>query len=170
MELASTHNTLAKIGYVLLNIQSTERVIKQVIQIAMPHERHFLTSLQEKQSANDIERPLGAFLTELRKRAELHKDVGALLKRFLLRRNVFIHNISQPEGWSLQSDAGLGVIDQQLKELLTDSKDVKVLFLGLLHAWKVQVDIETTKEEDAAFEALAGKYEGGILSRRWGNI
>jgi len=170
MEPARTQKTLAKIGYVLLNIQSTERVVKRVIQIAMPHERHVLASLQEKLSASDIERPLGAFLTELRKRAELHKEVDALLKRFLLRRNVFIHNISQPEGWSLQNDAGLGVIDQQLKELLADSKEVRVLFLGLLHAWKVQVDVETTEEEKAAFEAVAGKYEGGILSRRWGDV
>lgn len=144
--------------------------MKRVIQIAMPHESHVLASLQEKLSSSDIERPLGAFLTELRKRAELHKGVDALLNRFLLRRNIFIHNISQPEGWSLRSDAGLGVIDQQLKELLADSKEVRVLFLGLLHAWKVQVDVETTEEEKVAFEAVAGKYERGVLFRRWDDV
>jgi hypothetical protein len=119
-------------------------------------------------SASDIERPLGAFLTELRRRAELHSDVDALLTRYLLRRNEFIHDISQPEGWSLKSDEGLEVVDQQLKDLLADSKEVRTLFVALLHAWKVQVEVDTTKEEEKAFEAIAGKYEGGALSRKWG--
>jgi hypothetical protein len=160
---------LAKIGYVLLNVQSTERVIKRVIQIAMPREREFFVSLSERLASKDTDRPLGAFLTELRKRAEVHSDVNVLLKRFLLRRNTFIHEISKPEGWTLKTKEGLRVINGQLDELLADSAEVRTLFLALIYAWKVQGEMHTTKEEDEAFQAISGKYEGGVLSRKWGS-
>lgn len=166
---SGTPQAFAKIGYVLLNLQATERVVKRAVQIAMPREIYVFASMEEKLLAADFERPLGAFLHELRKRAELHTEVDALLTRFLESRNTFIHNISQPEGWCLQTEAGLAVVDRQLRTLLDDSKEVRALFLGLLHSWKIQVGLPTAEWEEQAFEAMAGKYEGRIMSRRWGN-
>jgi hypothetical protein len=81
---------------------------------------------------------------------------------------VFIHDISKPDGWTLKTKDGLGVINRQLDELLADSKEVRTLFVALLYSWKVQGEMEPTKEEDEAFHAICGKYEGGVLSRRWG--
>lgn len=161
--------TLAKIGYTLLNIQSTERVIKRVLQIAMPREQDLFVSLAERLASKDADRPLGAFLTELRKRAELHSEVDELLKRFLQSRNVFIHEISKPEGWTLKTNEGLRVVNAQLDQLLGYSVEVRTLFMALLYSWKIQGEMEPTKEEDEAFQAIAGKYEGGVLSRKWGS-
>ncbi|MCO4863723.1 hypothetical protein MKD38_18755 [Cupriavidus sp. WGlv3] len=160
---------LAKIGYVLLNVQSTERVIKRVMQIAVPRESDLFISLTERLASKDMDRPLGAFLTELRKRANLHGQVDELLRRFLLRRNVFIHDISKPDGWTLKTGEGLLVIDRQLNELLADSEEIRTLFMGLLYSWKVQGEMEPAKEEEEAFQAISGKYEGGVLSRKWGS-
>jgi len=168
MDSARAAKALQKIGYTLLHIQSTERVIKLVMQTAMPREKELFTSLTERLSSKDMERPLGAFLTALRKRASLHADFDALLRRFLTNRNIFIHDITEPEGWSLKSDEGLRVIDRQMAELLTDSDQVRTHFKALLYSWKVQGEMNTTEDEDEAFRAIAGKYEGGVLSRNWG--
>jgi hypothetical protein len=169
MDPKITTKVLAKIGYVLMNVQSTERVIKRVMQIAMPREADLFVPLFERLASKDMDRPLGAFLTELRKRAGLNQDFDELLKRFLLQRNVFIHDITQPEGWTLKTKEGIVVVDIQLNNLLNDSKDVRTHFMALLYSWKVQTEIEPSKEESEAFEAVAGTYQGGVLSRKWGN-
>lgn len=168
MDSAHVTRTLAKIGYVLLHIQSTERAIKLIMQTALPRERDLFTSLTERLSSKDMERPLGTFLTELRKRATLHADFDELLRRFLLNRNIFIHDISEPEGWSLKSEAGLKIVHQQLEELLTDSDQIRTHFKALLYSWKVQGEMDPTKDEGEAFQDVSGKYEGGVLSRKWG--
>lgn len=168
MDSARAIKALQKIGYTLLHIQSTERVIKVVMQTAMPREKELFTSLTERLSSKDMERPLGAFLNELRKRASIHADFDALLRRFLVNRNIFIHDISEPGGWSLKTVAGLKVIDRQLTELLADSDQVRTHFKALLYSWKVQGEMDTTEGEDEAFHAISGKYEGGVLSRKWG--
>lgn len=162
------HQTLAKIGYTLLQVQGTERVVKRVIQVTMPKKADLFASLQEKLSASEIKRPLGPFLSELRKRADLNTDFDALLSRFLVRRNEFIHDTSQPEGWSLLTRTGREVVNRQLLALLADSNEVRDIFLAMLHAWKVQADEPTSDEEETAFKAVLGKYEGGLLSRKWG--
>jgi hypothetical protein len=168
MDSVRAIKALQKIGYTLLHIQSTERVIKLVMQTAMPCEKDLFTSLTERLLSKEMERPLGAFLTELRKRASLHADFDALLRRFLVNRNTFIHDISEPEGWSLKSDVGLRVIDRQLAELLADSDQVRSHFKALLYSWKIQGEMDTTEDENEAFHAISGKYEGGVLSRKWG--
>lgn len=168
MDHALVNKVLAKIGYTLLNVQSTERVVKRVIQIAMPHEKYFSLPFTERFASKESDRPLGAFLTELRKRASLHAEMDELLRRFLERRNAFIHDIANVEGWTLKSVAGLRVINTQLDSLLTDSADVRTHFLALLYSWRIQGEMEATQEEEDAFRAIAGKYEDGVLSRKWG--
>jgi len=168
MDSARAQLALQKIGYTLLHLQTTERVIKLVMQTAMPSEKELFASLTERISSKDMERPLGPFLTELRKRASLHADFDALLRRFLINRNIFIHEISQSEGWSLKTESGLNVIEKQISELLTDSEHVRTHFKALLHSWKIQGEMPTTEDEHEAFQAISGKYEGGVLSRNWG--
>jgi hypothetical protein len=159
---------LAKIGHLLLDVQSTEKAVKLAMQIAMPRERDLFTSVTERVSSKDIRRPLGPFFAELRKRATLHNDVDELVARFLVRRNAFIHNLSELDGWSLKTEAGIKLANDHLNELLADSREVRTLFLGLLHAWKVQVEMQASKQEQEAFEAITSKYEGRLLSRKWG--
>lgn len=48
--------------------------------------------------------------------------------------------------------------------LLTESKEIRHLFLGLLNACKIQSEIETSAEEDAQFDELA-KYQASIIPR-----
>lgn len=109
---------LAKIGYTFLDIQLTEKAVKWAIQIAMPDDKKLFSSLEEKLSAKDLARPLGVFLTELHKRAFLNESVDLLLSRYLVNRNIFIHDIVAPEGWSLKSKEGIKVINMQLESLL----------------------------------------------------
>ena len=158
---------LLKIGYVFLHVQATEKAVKLVMQIAMPCEQDLFASLTERLVAKERQRPLGPFLHELRSRATLHVDIDELLSRFLLNRNRFVHNILKVEGWSLKTEAGCGAASRFLNELLADSMEVRNIFIGLLHSWKVQSGLDTTEEEDRAFVEME-KYEGPILSRKWG--
>lgn len=169
MDLKITTKVLAKIGCVLMHVQYTESVIKRVMQIAMPREADLFVSLSERLSSKDMGRPLGAFLSELRKRAHLNEEFDELLKRFLLQRNVFIHDIAQPEGWTLKTEEGIRVVDTQLNELLENSGKVRAHFKALLYSWKIQGDVEPSEEEAEAFTAIADTYREGILSRKWGN-
>lgn len=169
MELIITTRVLAKIGYVLMHLQLTERIIKRVMQIAMPREADLFISLSERLESKNLDHPLGPFLIELRKRAHLNQDFDELLKRFLLQRNVFIHDIAQPEGWSLKTKEGILVVDTQLNQLLENSEKVRAHFMALLYSWKIQADMEPSEEEAEAFTAISRTYEGGILSRKWGN-
>ena len=159
---------LLKIGYVFLHVQSTEKAVKLVMQIAMPCEQDLFASLTERLVAKERQRPLGPFLHELRSRATLHPDIEELLSRYLSSRNRFVHNVSEVEGWSLKTEAGCAVANDFLNGLLADSKEVRSVFIGLLHSWKVQSGLDTTEEEDRAFAEME-KYEGQILSRKWGS-
>lgn len=169
MDLNTKTKILAKIGYVLMRVQSTEKVIKHVMQIAMPREADLFTSLSERLESKDMERPLGAFLKELRKRAQLNQDFDELLRFFLLQRNVFIHDITQPKGWTLKTKEGLQVVDAQLNQLLENSERVRTHFKALLYSWKIQGDMTPSEDEAEAFAAISGTYEGGVLSRKWEN-
>lgn len=131
-------------------------------------QRDFFATVAERLESNRMDRPLGPFLAELRKRAELHADVDRLLTDFLTRRNEFIHRITKPEGWTLRTPEGLEVVGKQLKELYESSKQVRTIFMALLYSWKVQGELEPSAEEVEAFAALEGKYEGGVMSRKWG--
>lgn len=91
----------------LLHVQMTEKTIKRVMQIAMPQESDFFVAVTERIESKKMNRPLGPFLTELRKRAELHADFDQLLSDFLTRRNEFIHHITKPDGWTLSTSKGL---------------------------------------------------------------
>ena len=169
MSVANVREVLAKIGYVLLHIQATERVVKLAMQVAMPGEAELLfTSIAERVTSKDVRRPLGPFLAELRKRATLHDDVDDLLTRFLTKRNAFIHNLAEVDGWSITTEAGIATAHQHLGELLDESKQVRTHFLGLLYSWKVQTGLKPTEYEEEGFAAIAEKFEGGILSRKWG--
>jgi hypothetical protein len=138
------------------------------MQIAMPQERDFFVTVTERIESKKMNRPLGPFLTELRKRAELHADFDQLLSDFLTRRNEFIHHITKPEGWTLSTSEGLAVVGRQLKELHDSSNEVRTIFTAILYSWKVQDELEPTAEEVEAFAALEGKYEGGVIRRKWG--
>jgi hypothetical protein len=169
MDFRITTKVLAKIGYVLMHLQCTERIIKRVMQITMPREADLFISLSERLASKDMDRPLGAFINELRKRSYLNQEFDELLKCFLLLRNVFIHDIAQQEGWSLKTKEGIRVADTQLNQILENSEKVRAHFKALLYSWKIQADMEPSEEEAEAFTAISGTHEGGILSRKWGN-
>lgn len=169
MDVRITTKSLAKIGYVLMHLQYTERIIKRVMQVAMPREADLFISLPERLGSKDMDRPLGAFIAGLRKRAYLNQEFDGLLKSFLLQRNVFIHDIAQPEGWTLKTKEGIRVVDTQLNQILENSEKVRSHFKALLYSSKIQADLEPSEEEAEAFTAISSTYEGGILSRKWGN-
>ena len=157
---------LLRIGYVFLHLQDTERVTKVAIQVAMPAQNDLFLSLVEKLDPQARKKPLGVFLVALRQRASLKADIDKLLERYLSSRNTFVHNLAEVPGWSLQTEEGLTIASAFLVRLLTDSKDVRLLFQGLLHAYKVQSEVETAPEEDAKFQAL-DKYEKPLFERKW---
>jgi hypothetical protein len=140
------------------------RILRTIIglQIAMPQERDLFVTVTERIASKDMNRPLGPFLTELRKRAELHADVDQLLTNFLMRRNEFIHHITKPEGWTLTTPEGLEVIGKQLRELHKSSKEVRTIFTALLYAWKVQDELEPTVEDMEKFIEQINSETGNI--------
>ena len=146
MDFRITTKVLAKIGYVLMHLQCTERIIKRVMQITMPWKADLIISLSERLASKDMDRPLGAFITELRKRAYLNQEFDELLKYFLLQRNVFIHDIAQQEGWSLKTKEGIRVVDTELNQILENSEKVRAHFKALLYSWKIQADMEPYEE------------------------
>jgi hypothetical protein len=167
MTLSPAAQVLLKIGYVFLHIQDTEKVVKVGMQWVLPDEKDLLSVLLGSVNKAGRKRPLGHFLTALRARATINDDIDRLLTSYLDNRNSFVHNLQEVDGWTLRTAEGCKTANQFLSSLLTDSKDVRLIFLGLLHAWKVQSGIETTAEEDAQFEDLS-KYEAPLIARKYG--
>lgn len=166
MTLSPPAQILLKIGYVFLHIQDTEKVVKLVMQWVLPAEKDLLAVLLG--SVNKVERkkPLGYFLTALRERATINNDIDQLLTRYLDNRNSFVHNLKDVDGWSLKTEEGCMAANRFLSSLLSESKEVRLIFLGLLQAWKIQSGIETTEEEDARVEELA-RYKAPLIVRKW---
>ena len=60
---------------------------------------------------------------------------------------------------------GCGCFLNQNKE----SKEVHLLFLGILNAWKIQTENETSAEEEACVAKLS-KYQSPIIKRKYRNF
>ena len=61
---------------------------------------------------NERKKTIGYFLTELRKRADLHDQFDQKLRDFLDHRNTFIHNLHDVPGWNLETQGGKDVARQ----------------------------------------------------------
>lgn len=160
---------LRKIGYLLLHLQSTEKTIKVCIQIALPDEQDFFINVLDRLNEKERKKPLGHFLKALRLRADLNSDVDELLERFLNHRNAFVHNLEEVPEWNLKTREGCMAADAFLTKLHNESKEVHLLFLGILNAWKIQTENETSAEEEACVAKLS-KYQSPIIKRKYRNF
>lgn len=140
--------TLAKIGFLLLDVQSTERAIKLCAKVALPELDLILTSLGERLQNSEYDRKtIGQMLRHLRERATFQSDFEAILERFLRNRNLLAHDLTNIAGWSLKTADGIKAANEFLDKLVDDSKTVRSVFIGIINAWRIQSGHEVDEEE-----------------------
>ncbi|WP_434151295.1 hypothetical protein ACR2R6_06990 [Methylocaldum gracile subsp. desertum] len=150
MDKEIVRNLLAKIGYLLLDVQSTERAIRLCAKVALPKLEQLLTGLGERLQNEEYEhRTIGQMLRELRKRAAFQSDFEEVLERFLKHRNFLAHDLANTPGWNMKTQEGVEASNAFLNELLKDSRLVRSVFVGIINAWRVQSGIEVDDEEFA---------------------
>lgn len=139
---------LVKIGFLLLDVQSTERAIKLCAKVALPKLDQILTVLDERLSNGQYDRKtIGQMLGELRKRVSFQDDFEAILNRFLKNRNILAHDLANIPDWDLTTKEGINIANEFLTELIEDSKTVRSVFVGIINSWRIQSGQNINEEE-----------------------
>lgn len=150
MEKKIVSMTLAKIGFLLLDVQSTERAIKLCAKVALPKLDQILTGLGDRIQNGEYDRKtIGQMLGQLRERATFQTDFEAILDRFLRNRNLLAHDLANIPGWSLKKEEGLKAANEFLDELTDDSRTVRSVFVGIINSWRIQSGHDVDEEEFA---------------------
>lgn len=140
--------TLAKIGFLLLDVQATERAIKLCSKVALPKLDYILNDLGERlQNGKYDRKTIGQMLKELRERATFQEDFENILEQFLRKRNVFAHDLANICGWDMKTEEGLKVANNFLDSLIDDSRTVRAVFVGIINAWRIQSGCTMNEEE-----------------------
>lgn len=148
-----TQKILTMIGYALLDIQATEKAIRVCIKVAIPDQDQILSGLSERLFDETYEKStLGQMLTKLRSRASFQPDFEELLQRFLHNRNIFAHHLDAAPGWDLKTSEGLKAATTFMSNLLLDSKQVRLILLAVVNAWRIQSGHHVSDEEYSHFE------------------
>ncbi|MGZ8195464.1 MAG: hypothetical protein ACXWTH_07550 [Methylosarcina sp.] len=141
------------IGYVLLDIQSTEKAIKLCVKVVLPYKDELLTTLSERLLNNKYDKnTVGQMLSALRERATFQADFEDILKRFLKNINILAHDVTQAPGWNLKDKQGVIASNKFLIDLLEDSKTVRLVFVGIINSWRVQSGHQVSDEEMSKYE------------------
>jgi len=144
---------LTKIGYVLLDVQATEKAIKLCAKVALPRLEQLISGLGERLNNGEYDRKtIGQMLNQLRERVTFQQDFEDILGRFLMNRNLLAHGLENAPGWDLQSKEGVIAANTFLNKLLDDSKLVRSVFVGIVKSWCIQSGIAIDNEEFTKLE------------------
>ena len=164
-ELTLLQRTFMKAGYLLVDMQTTERAIKLCAKVALPKIEEILDPIEDRLGNLAYDKQtLGPMLVTLRRRAVFQKDFEAILTRFLENRNLFVHGLEQIPGVGLRSEAELREFGKFLLLLLRDSRTVRSVFVGIVHSWAIQSGYNIT-EEEASGIAIPPSLEKPIIRR-----
>lgn len=153
-------DVLLAMGVAVLMLQTTEKVIRLCMTLVLQKQAPLtLEALQEQEDA-ERNRTLGYFLTELRKRADVHAGFDTLLSDFLRNRNDFIHDLSRVSGCGLGSQEQTAGARQFIHQLIRQSETVLKVFMGLVSAWQDQAQFpKSSLPSDAWFAEIDAVYK-----------
>ena len=146
--------TLRRIGQVLLFIQGLERSIRFVMTFVLQKEGVLTVEKLEAQEANEREKTIGYFLTQLRYRADLDPSIDDRLRLFLNQRNTLVHHLMDIPGWSLETPEGLQVANEFITEVQTSAIWLRFFFAGLMKAWAEQDGIGMIFDDEPELDFL----------------
>jgi hypothetical protein len=154
---------LSLIGLTLLQVQTTEHIIKLCMTYVLQQEPLTL-QLLEAQEEKERHKTLGYFLQELRKRAAISPGFDEALREFLTDRNIFAHDLKEIPGWDLKTDEGRRVAIQWLSGFYARTSHVLKVFSGLVMLWQKQTGYsDWTDDEHPFFKEVEENYT--ILAR-----
>jgi hypothetical protein len=126
------NKVLITAGALLFALQTTEKMIALCAEHILQLDGSLTIALLHRQEKR--KRTLGAVLTAMRNRVEIHELFDAALTEFLEKRNVFIHRISDAPGWSLDDETGRAAANRFLARLWQLNEIVLDVFCGLARA------------------------------------
>lgn len=137
---------LQQMGAALVMLQTAEKVIRLTMTFVLPRSAGLTIDLLKDQEEAERTKTIGYFLSQLRKRADVHEAFDALLKDFLKNRNDFIHDFSRVSGWDLFADGTEA--RKFLRELIWETETVMKVFLALIMAWQKEIGMEEAPPPD----------------------
>ena len=134
---------LISMGITLLLLQTTEKAINFCMTFVFQKESPLTLEKLEKQEIEEQKKTLGYFLAELRKRADLDPKFDQMLRDFLDRRNIFIHQLSEVRGLDFSTPEGRQIAEQFIGKLAGLTQSVFYIFVGFIRAWQRKLDMDT---------------------------
>ena len=158
----SEKDLLMRMGVCLLLVQQAESLLRFCLTFVLQKQSPLTLELIESQKEAEKKKTLGFFLIELRKRADLDDRFDSMLSDFLTRRNQFVHNITDLEGWDRSTEAGQLVARNFIDTLTRQAIEISNTLTGLVMTWQKQTgfDVPVPKE----LEEIVGKYRDQVDS------
>lgn len=148
---------LEAMGVALLMLQAAEKIIRLCMTFVIQKSDSLTIDVLIEQEEAERKKTIGYFLSELRKRAEVHESFDGLLSDFLNNRNDFVHDLSRVENWDLRSVAGSKEARRFVDKLIWQTDQVIKVFSGLVMAWQEQTGISNTPIPDNEWFAEVGR-------------
>ena len=141
---AEQKDLLMRIGFALILVQSAEQHIRFCMTYVLQKDSPLTLAKFEKQTKEERRKTLGYFMNELRKRADLDENFGALLEEFLEERNILVHSLDDIPGWSLQTTEGRKIASAFVNSFIGKAIEVLKVFMGLFRSWQEQANIDVS--------------------------
>jgi len=129
------------IGETLYVIQLAEDAIQICNRFIFNDNTDYSIERLESDSSENQKRTLGQLLAEVRKFSEVHPQFDEQLRRFLEKRNFFVHRMFSDSDFRLSSDKQIAHLDDYLRHLQDDAWNVQNIFLGCLRSWMKETGV-----------------------------
>ncbi|HEY4941861.1 MAG TPA: hypothetical protein VII56_10565 [Rhizomicrobium sp.] len=155
---------LTNVGVTLLIVQSTEKLLRFVLQHCLPGSEAVSLEDLERSDEKMRKKTLGQFLGILRERVDLDDQFDAILSTFLDCRNILAHRIEEIPGWNLYTSDGQKAGNNFLNRTTEAAMFITKIFAGLMSAWSKQVGLEgaVTKEEKKWLAEIDARYTPAV--------
>jgi hypothetical protein len=150
---------LTLLGATLLLVQMAERTLKSCMTFAIQKEDGLTIERYERQTAEEAKKTLGYFLTQLRRRVDVHPKFDAELSDFLEFRNRLVHDLDAVNGLSFGTPEGRAVAQEFILATAAKANYVTSVFMGLIRAWAEDVGIEVEVGQKDAFAEIDAIYK-----------
>lgn len=128
---------LQAMGIALVSLQAAEKIIRLTMTFVLPKSEELTIDLLKEQEEAERTKTFGYFLSQLRKRANIHESFDGFLKDFLANRNDFIHDLSRVPSWDFAADGTEA--RKFVHKLIWQTEKVMKIFSALIMAWQEQI-------------------------------
>lgn len=149
---------LLGIGATLVLSQTAERMLKLVLELAIPGVTTVTIDTMLREQNATAKHTLGQLIGRLKTRADLDENFEILLERFLEHRNTLAHDLSRIPGFNTTSEDGIKAGEAFVSVLGGEASEVMQILGNLMYEWQLQFDRKAEVPEDI-LRAIA-KYRG----------